>query len=105
MSNSFSRKAGRRIDATAAQLDFWPALRTRSMVALARLHAPMPLHHTEVVTTQQVRSGACPQRSEDSRRGTPQVTCSAIKFGGYCGACTACVPVGNTGTTSTGQGV
>ena len=30
---------------------------------------------------------------------------SAINFGGYAGAYPSSVPVGNTGTTSTGQGV
>lgn len=49
------------------------------------------------------RSGACPQRSEDSRRGALSVVFFAINFGGYCGASTTSVPVGNTGTTSTGQ--
>lgn len=44
------------------------------------------------------RSGACPQRSEDSRLGTPLVALPAINFGGYAGACTTSVPVGNTGT-------
>lgn len=47
------------------QLNFWPDLRTRSMVAFARLHAPM----SSPALTPQERSGACPQRSEDSRRG------------------------------------
>lgn len=51
------------------------------------------------------RSGACPQRSEDSRRGTPLVAFSAINFGEYDGAGTTSVPVGNTGTTFTGQGL
>lgn len=52
-----------------------------------------------------VRSSACPQHSEDSRLGAPLAALSAINFGGYCGAGTTSVPVGNTGTTSIGQGV
>lgn len=49
------------------------------------------------------RAGACPQRSEDSHRGAPLVALLAINFGGYGGAGTTSVPVGNTGTTSIGQ--
>lgn len=51
------------------QLNFWPDLRIRSMVAFARLHAPMSSQKTAAALTSQERSGACPQRSEDSRRG------------------------------------
>lgn len=47
---------------------------------------------------------ACPQRSEDSRSETSPWS-FAIEFGGYCAAYPTYVPVGNTGTTSTGRGV
>ena len=47
------------------------------------------------------RPGACPQRSEDSRRGAPKVVLSAINFDSDGGAAiTAPLPVGNTGRTS-----
>lgn len=49
------------------------------------------------------RTSAYPQRSEDSRRGDLLMALSAINFGGYDGATTTSVPVGNTGTTSTGE--
>lgn len=49
------------------------------------------------------RTGACPQRSEDSRRRTPLLALDAINFGGYSDAGTSSVPIGNTGTTSIGQ--
>lgn len=52
-----------------SQLDFWPALRTRPMVALARIHATMPSQQTAAVATLKERSGARPQRREDGRRG------------------------------------
>ena len=49
---------------------------------------------------------ACPQRSEDSRAQAQRhvvLKHRAINFGGYCAAYASSVPVGNTGTTSTGQ--
>ena len=58
--------------------------------------------------TSSKNAGACPQRSEDSRlhlQGLVELLIFAINFGGYCGAYPSSVPVGNTGTTSTGQGV
>jgi hypothetical protein len=51
------------------QLDFWPELRTASMATAARLHAPVSHHCEAAALTPQEHSGACPQRSEDSRRG------------------------------------
>ena len=50
------------------------------------------------------------QREAAAARGpacgdTSAVALAAINFGGYCGAYSTSVPVGNTGTTSTGQGV
>ena len=52
------------------------------------------------------QASACPQRSEDSRLHAQRyaaIALVAINFGGYCGAYPSSVPVGNTGTTSTGR--
>lgn len=51
------------------QLDFWPDLRTASMTAIARLYVPFQTHGEAAAPTPKERAGACPQRSEDSRRG------------------------------------
>lgn len=69
MPKLFPRKAGRRTDKAKVQLDFWPVLRTRSMVALARLHAPTQTHPAAAVAMPQKRPGARPQLREDGHRG------------------------------------
>lgn len=85
------------------QLDFWPELQTTAMTVAARLYAPLRPHWEAAATANAERSGACPQRSEDSRRGAPLMALPAINFGGYGGVGTTSVPVGNAGTTFTGQ--
>ena len=103
-SSSFSRKAGR-VGVQSAQSDFWPELRHRSMVVLSCMHAAVCANLSTAIQADEKRSGACPQRSEDSRQSASLNALFAINFGGYCGAYTSSVPVGNTGTTSTGLGV
>lgn len=103
-SSFFSRKAGR-VGVQSAQTDFWPELRHRSMVVLSRMHVAVPADLSAAIEAGERCSGGCPQRSEDSRQSTSLNTLSAINFGGYCGAYPSSVPVGNTGTTSTGLGV
>lgn len=103
-SSFFSRKAGR-VGIQLAQPDSWPELRHRSMVVLSRMHAAAPANLLAAIQADEKRSGACPQRSEDSRQRASLKALFAINFGGYCGAYTSSVPVGNTGTTSTGLGV
>lgn len=103
-SSFFSRKAGRK-GFQSAQADFWPELRHRSMVVLSRMHVAVPGDLSAAIQADEKRSGVCPQRSEDSRQSASLNALSAINFGGYCGAYPSSVPVGNTGTTSTGLGV
>ena len=100
----FSRKAGR-VGVQSAQVDFWPELRHRSMVVLSRMHVAVPADLSAAIQANEKRSGVCPQRSEDSRQSASLNSLFAINFGGYCGAYPSSVPVGNTGTTSTGLGV
>lgn len=69
MPKLFPRKAGRRTDKAEVQLDFWPVLRTRSMVALARLRAGMQPHPAAAAAMQEKRPGARPQLREDGHRG------------------------------------
>lgn len=63
------RQAARPSSNPLIQLDFWPDLRTASMTAIARLYVPFQTHGETAAPTPKERSGACPQRSEDSRRG------------------------------------
>lgn len=103
-SSFFFRKAGR-IGVQSAQADFWPELRHSFVVLLSRMHVAVPANLSPGIQADEKCSGACPQRSEDSRQSASLTPLSAINFGGYCGAYPSSVPVGNTGTTSTGQGI
>lgn len=103
-SSFFSRKAGR-VGVQSAQVDFWPELRHRSMVVLSRMHVAVPADLSAAIQADEKHSGVCPQRSEDSRQSASLDALFAINFGGYCCAYPSSVPVGNTGTTSTGLGV
>lgn len=82
------------------------SLQEARQIAARLIGAGCELQATDIasdVIANAERTGACPQRSEDSRRGSPLVALAAINFGGYGGAATTSVPVGNTGTTFTGQ--
>lgn len=63
------RQAARPSSNPLIQLDFWPDLRTASMTVIARLYVPFQAYGETAAPTPKERSGACPQRSEDSRRG------------------------------------
>ena len=105
-SSFFSRKAGR-VGVQSAQTDFWPELRHRSMVVLSRMHVAVPADLSAAIEAGERWGGGGPppRRPPPPPPPTSLNTLSAINFGGYCGAYPSSVPVGNTGTTSTGLGV
>lgn len=72
----------------------------RAMVCLSLNHSlPVPAWpHDFAMVPAQGAEGA-------PLAGEASAPCAAINFGGQAQPCTPPVPVGNTGTTSTGQGV
>lgn len=88
--------------ALCLQLDFCLKRCSCLMVVLARLfyvHASSSgSAHSDSVSA---AAGGC----IGHELSWAKTSSAAINFGGYCGSYPSLVPVGNTGTTSTGQGV